>query len=306
MVQKNCSLVWQNTSKENISPKTQFSSSDKISLISQILTRGKDLESEFIVIKLPSIVIENEELLSNAMDNISILNSTGASIVIVHDYTNIVQDTLDLFGIDKKNFDTSQITDNKTSQIVEMVLSGHINKKIVSTLCSFGCNAIGISGKDGNMIEAKKHVIKGNSNAGILEFGFIGEPSIVNPEVLLNLTDSGFIPVISPIAFGPSGSTYILDLNLTASIIACITTARHLIMMEPKPIFKTTGEISLSKLRQNISFESCTDFSKQYLEIINSALNNHTEFVHLVDAKEKDCILSTIFTEDSGTKICLD
>lgn len=304
MAQKNCSLVWQNTlgkiSKDNV--KTHIS--ERATVISDILARSKEIESEVIVIKLSSDVIENDELLKNAVNNISILSLTGAHIIIVHDYTNIIDDTLKLFGIDRELFSGSRITDSKTSEIIEMVLSGHINKKIVSALCTAGCNAIGVSGKDGNMIEAKKSLKKSASGSDILEFGFVGEPSIINPEVLIGLTDGGFIPVISPVAFGPENSTYLLEVNLTVSIIACVTTAKHLIFMDSDNDFTSMGEIDFPDFCDNAR-SSHNNSSKQYIDIIGSALQNHTEYVHIVDTKESDSILSSIFASNRGTKIYL-
>ncbi|MBP7190253.1 MAG: hypothetical protein KA998_03305 [Rickettsiaceae bacterium] len=307
MVQKSCSLVWRNTFSEEGAEKATVSGSETAGAISEVLLKGKELESEVIVVKMPSAVIESDELLKAAVDNISVLNMTGASIIIVHDHSESVERTLDLFGIDKKFYETSKISDHKTSQLVEMVLSGHINKKIVSALCAVGCNAVGISGKDGNMIEAKKHVVKSSSKSGILEFGFISEPSVINPEILINLTEADFVPVIAPVAFGADGSTYLLDVNLTASIVACVTTARHLILMEdPKNPMVSLGEISIDSLRKYVKTTENNSESRGYVEAIASTLQNHAEYVHIVNCMDKDSILSSIFTEGYGTKVYLD
>lgn len=303
MVQKNCSLVWQNTSNKVTSEKIKIASSKKATIISDVLMRSKDLESEVIVIKLSSTIIENDELLKNAVNSISILSLTGANIIILHDYSQIIDDTLKLFGIDSSIFSGSRITDSKTSEIIEMVLSGHINKKIVSALCTSGCNAIGVSGKDGNMIEAKKRLRKSNKNdSDILELGFVGEPSLINPEVLIGLTDAGFIPVISPVAFGPKNATFLLEVNLAVSIIACVTTAKHLIFMEDDESFTNMGEIEFSEFCNQLRFSS-SDLANQYIEIIGSALQNHTEYVHILNARESDSILSGIFSNKDSTKI---
>lgn len=307
MVQKSCSLVWRNTFSDSNADKVQVSGSERAGAISEVLLKGKELESEVIVVKLPSAVIENDELLRAAVDNISVLNMTGANIIVVHDHSESVEKTLDLFGIDKKFYDTSKIADHKTSQLVEMVLSGHINKKIVSALCAVGCNAVGISGKDGNMIEAKKHVVKSSSKSGILEFGFISEPSVINPEILINLTEADFVPVIAPVAFGADRETYLLDVNLTASIVACVTTARHLILMEEadNPMI-SLGEISIESLRKHIKAISQDSDSRGYVEAVASTLQNHAEYVHIVNCMDKDSILSSIFTDGYGTKVYLD
>ncbi len=306
MAQKNCNLVWQNSSKEVIQHKNELSSSSRADVISDIISKSKALESEIIVIKISSNIIEDDALLRNVASNISTLTMSGADVVVVHDYTDMVEKTLHLFGIDKKEFLGPIITDNKTAQIIEMVLSGHINRKIVSALCAAGCNAIGISGKDGNMIEAHKQIAKAKSDTGILEFGFIGEPSIVNPEVLLNLTDNGFLPVITPIAFGPGGSTYLLDVNLTASIIACISTARSLILLEDNLEMNDLGDLSLSELKTASLNELANPSIKNFLDIVATSLKNNTEYVHLVKSADHDAILCSLFSEEYGTKVSLD
>lgn len=304
MGQKNCNLVWQNTFNKISKDKVKTHISERATVISDILSRSKEIESEVIVIKLSSDVIENDELLKNAVNNISILALTGAHIIIVHDYTNIVDETLKLFGIDRNLFSGSRIADSKTSEIIEMVLSGHINKKIVSALCAASCNAIGVSGKDGNMIEAKKRLKQRVASSEILELGFVGEPSIINPEVIIGLTDGGFIPVISPVAFGPDNSTYLLEVNLTVSIIACVTTAKHLIFMDSDSDFTSMGEVDFPDFCDHARL-SHHNSSKQYIDIIGSALQNHTEYVHIVNAKENDSILSSIFASKRSTKIYL-
>lgn len=304
MGQKNCNLVWQNTFNKTSKDKVKTHISERATVISDILARSKEIESEVIVIKLSSDVIENDELLKNAVNNISILSLTGANIIIVHDYANIVDDTLKFFGIDRNLFSGSRIADSKTSEIIEMVLSGHINKKVVSALCSVGCNAIGVSGKDGNMIEAKKKLKQNTVGSDILELGFVGEPSIINPEVIIGLTDGGFIPVISPVAFGPENSTYLLEVNLTVSIIACVTTAKHLIFMDSDSDFTSMGEVDFSDFCDHAKL-SRHNLAKQYMDIIGSALQNHTEYVHIVNASESDSILSSIFSSNPSTKIYL-
>lgn len=307
MAQKNCNLVWQNTSEPELTKSVKLRTSEQAGLISEVLQRSSDLESETIVIKLPACVIEDAALLQGAVDNIAMLKMTGANIIVVHDHTNLVNETLELFGIDKKIHSSLTITDHKTSQIVEMVLSGHINKKIVSQICATGCQAIGISGKDGDLIEAKKQGKRKHTGEGVLEFGFIGEPATINPEILMSLADSGFITVISPVAFGQGGETYLLDADITSSIVASVTAARHLVLLtEMESELAEPGEYLFSELKKIFAVASPSDEAKRYLEATLSALENTTENVHLIDARLKDAILLSIFSDEGGIRVTLE
>lgn len=310
MAQKNCSLVWQNTSKPELPKSLKLRTSEQANLISEVIQKSYDLESETIVIKLPACVIEDADLLKKAVDNIAMLKMTGANIVIVHDHTNLVNETLELFGIDKKRHSSLSVKDHKSSQIVEMVLSGHVNKKIVSQICAAGCKAIGISGKDGDLIEATRQSGRkfAQGESEVLDFGFISEPSTVNPEILLSLCDSGFVIVISPIAFGQNGETYLLDANITSSIIASVTSARHLIFLtDTDSELAESGEYLISDLKKIfVASAPITDDVRRYLEATMSALENTTESVHLIDAKLQDAILLSIFSSEEGIKVTLE
>jgi acetylglutamate kinase len=306
MAQKNCNLVWENSSKEIATHKDKIGGSSNADLIKNILSKTHDLEDEIIVIKIPASIITDDESLRNAANNISALTLSGASVIVVHDYTDMIKETLDLFGIEQKTLNATMITDNKTAQIIEMVLSGHINRKIVSALCAAGCNAIGISGKDGNMIEAEKHPLKNKNSSGLFDFAFIGAPSIINPEVLLNLTDNGFLPVITPVAFDSKGATYLLDTNLTVSIVSSVVAAHNLILLEDDLEMKNLGDISLSHFQTALLNDLENPSAKNFIDVITTSLSNNTAFVHLVKASDPDAILNSIFNEEYGTKISAD
>ncbi|MES2214883.1 MAG: acetylglutamate kinase [Pseudomonadota bacterium] len=297
MARENYSQAWQGQS-----PKIPSSSAP---FIKEILELSSELRGEIIVIKLTARIMEDETLLQSAIKNIATLKETGAHIIIVHDHANILDETLKLFGIDKKLASGAAITNQKTAQIIEMALSGYINKKIVSALCSAGASAIGISCKDGQLIEAKKQVSKMKAPSSILEFGFVGEPSMVNPEILITLSESELVIVISPVAFGPDGSTYLLDVDLTAAIIASMTTARNLVLPVNMSEVNLVGECSLTYFKTIFNQQTITDSTRRHAEATISALENYVEYVHLVDEQEEDTILLSILTKDCGAKISL-
>lgn len=231
-MRRNFNIVWQNVSNR----KTKSGTSARTltpDLIKDIVKKSNEVRDQTIVVKLSSIIIDNDVLLTNFAENINLLSLSGAKIFIVHDHANLVGETLKLFGFDEKFIDSIKVVDHKSSQIIEMVLSGYINKLIVSKLCSTGCYAVGISGKDANLIQAKKSRIlhKVTKERDVIDVGFISEPIMINPEILLNFEDTNIIPVISPVASDAKGKTHLLDVNLTASIISSSLDADHLILM---------------------------------------------------------------------------
>ncbi len=304
MARKNCSLVWQNTS-ETTEVKPKSLSAESAGFIGNVLQRGYALDGEAIVIGLPSSIIENTVALKNAADNISVLSMTGAHVTIVHDYTVVAVETLKKFGFEGEIVEGSMIADHKTAQIIEMAL-GHVNKKIVSALGLAGCNAIGISGKDGNLIEAKGNLTVTKPGSKTIGFGFHGEPTAVNPEILISLADAGFVTVISPIAFGENNTTYLLDTNLTAAIIASVQVAQHLILLSSRSEIQESGERTLTEIKKNYYKAIAHSQAKRHLEATINALENHTEYVHLMDASLNDAILLSIFSDEYGMKVVAD
>ena len=230
-MQKNCNLVWQNALNYKEKEDNGFPHIKDTALIKDIIRRSSEIRDQVMVFKLPSLIIGDDKLLTSFAEIIQLLDSCGIKIFIVHDHTDLVNDTLKLFGCDEKFIDIIKVADYKSSQIMEMVLSGYINKRIVSKLCSLGCYAIGISCKDANLIQAKKSKLlhRRDANKEVIDIGFISEPVIVNPEILINFEDSNIIPVIAPVASDEKGNTHLLDVNMTASIIASSLNAEHLV-----------------------------------------------------------------------------
>lgn len=301
-MQKKFNLVWQNVSSHKEEEKTKsLGATTDTTLIKNVIKRSSEIRDQVIIIKLPSTIIDNDELLTNFVENIHLISICGAKIFIVHDHTNLVKETLTLFGIEEKFISGIKVSDHRSAQIVEMVVSGYINKLIVSKLCSFGCQAIGISGKDSNLIQAKKSRLlhKSSANPEVIDIGFISEPILINPEILLNFEENNIIPVISPIASDGNGCTHLLDVNLVASIISSTLDADHLVFPCEEQLlgtgnFKTT-DIRLLQQILHASNQSSAVIS--LIEAATGAVENSDNCVHLVNAKARDSILLSIFTD---------
>ncbi len=305
MIRKGFELVWEHTLDQTNKASTQLSSNQvsEFDLIKSALIKAGEVRGETFVIKLNEDIIDSEVLLNNFVDNISVLKKIGVNIVIVHEHGRLVSETLKYFGIEEKFIEDARVTDHKTAQIIEMVLSGHINKKIVAKLGAKGCPAIGISGKDGNMIEAHnlKVTKKRDEQENIIDIGFIGEPTLINPELLIELEEASVIPVISPVAFGKNGSTYLIDTDLTAAIIASALSAEKLIFFSDRGPLKhgdqIINELNVEELKSLLNKDAIEDKSSGMAEAAVSAIENASSAVYIVDSAKKDSMLLDIFTD---------
>ncbi|HJD57464.1 MAG TPA: acetylglutamate kinase [Rickettsia endosymbiont of Sericostoma sp.] len=299
-MQKNCSLVWQNALNYKDKEGKGFADIKDTALIKDIIRRSSEVRDQVMVFKLPSLIIDDDKLLTSFAEVIQLLDSCDIKIFIVHDHTNLVDNTLKLFGCDQKFIDNIKVADYKSSQIIEMVLSGYVNKRIVSKLCSLGCYAIGISCKDANLIQAKKSKLlhRRDPNKDVIDIGFISEPIIVNPEILINFEDSNIIPVIAPVASDEKGNTHLLDVNLTASTIASSLDADHLVLLCDGVEF--TGGKYMRVQDVDVLKEMLNEaVEPKKIDLIGAALSaiqNNTDYVHFLDAAFPDSILLSMFT----------
>jgi acetylglutamate kinase len=306
MIRKSFELVWEHTSDHDNKTQTQTSVNKltEFDFIKSAIIKACDARGETFIIKLTEDIIDNDTLLTNFAENVSILKKCGINVVVVHEHGKLVEETLKNFGIEDKFINGSRVTDHKTAKLVEMVVSGFINKKIVSKLCSYDCKAIGISGKDANMIQAHNvRVSKKRDETcdSVIDFGFIGEPEMINPEILVEFEDAGIIPVISPIAYGANGSTYLLDTDLTAAIIASALSAEKLILFNQQGALiageDVISELQIDELKSLLNKNKVDARQVNMAEAAVSAIDNAASTVHILNSNKKDAILIDIFTD---------
>jgi len=244
-----------------------------------------------VVISLSSVVIEDKILLNNFAENLETLSNSSIKSTIVHDYKNLVESHLDFLGAKKNRY--SELGNYGISDLYEMIICGHINKRVVSKLCSFGLQALSFSGKDGNLIVAGGEA-RSVANAKDLS---IGEPAIINPEILFELEETKIIPVISPIACNKKGYTTILDTGYTAAMIAsAINASRLIIMCEDDFLINQVGMLSsfneLNKLLENTLEITAND---PLIKAAKYILLNSEISVHFIDARKNNSLLLSIF-----------
>ena len=206
-----------------------------------------------------------------------------------------------------------RVTDSETVEIVEMVLSGSINKAIAAAINSGGGRAVGISGKDGNLIQATK--IKGDKNQSdsniekVLDLGFVGEPTKVDPSLLNDLVRADVIPVIAPLALGDDGETYNINADTAAGAIAEALQAARLYMLTDVPgVMNGEGQvipdININEAKALINDGTISGGMIPKVETCIRAVQNQVEASVILDGRIKHSLLLEIFTEHgTGTAI---
>jgi acetylglutamate kinase len=247
--------------------------------------------------------------------NVILLKQLGINPVIVHDGEYEINSVLKMLGIDGKFVNGIRLTDKDTMKIIEMVLCGLVNKKIVQHINSAGGSAIGLCGKDGNLIKAEKISItlkedRSNNIEKILDMGFIGRPTEINPDILFVIEESDFIPIIAPIVHGKKGETYHIDAESTASTIAIAVSASKMIA------FSDTGE-EIDKIGGRKIYvkdlNASIDCGKIQGEKLIGRLMAYTKMVeecagvvHIVDGRIPNIILDLFTKNNSSISIVSD
>ena len=180
-----------------------------------------------IVIKYGGNAMIDDALKQSFARNVVMMKAVGMNPVVVHGGGPQINETLARVGKSTEFIDGLRVTDSETMQVVEMVLGGLVNKEIVNLINSHGGKAVGLTGKDGNMIRAQKI----SSGKADVDYGHVGEVASINSEVVESLEEKGFIPVIAPIGAGRDGATYNINADSVAGALASKLQAEKLILM---------------------------------------------------------------------------
>lgn len=286
---------------------------EKSKILSEALPYMKKFNGETFVIKFGGSAMGDEELAKQFARDVVLLKQVGINPIVVHGGGPQIGKMLERLRIKSEFVDGLRVTDKETVEIVEMVLSGNINKKLVQDINEAGGTAIGLSGKDANLIKARRvRKTKKDPESNIekiLDLGFVGEPTYINPDILVTFEETDIIPVIAPIGIDENGDTYNINADTAAGAIAAALVAQKLIMMtdvngvldENK---KLISKISSSKIRKMIADGTISGGMIPKVETCMKAIMNNVEAAHIVNGKTPHVLLLEIFTEHgSGTMI---
>ena len=282
-------------------------------LLAQALPFMQRYENKTIVVKYGGHAMGDAELGKAFAADIALLKQSGVNPIVVHGGGPQIGAMLTKMGIESKFEGGLRVTDQKTVEIVEMVLAGSINKEIVALINAEGEWAIGLCGKDGNMVFARKAEKKvkdpGSNIERVLDLGFVGEPVEVDRTLLDLLARSEMIPVIAPVAPGRDGNTYNINADTFAGAIAGSLGAKRLLFLTDVPgVLDKKGqlikELSVSEARALIRDGTITAGMIPKVETCIQALERGVEGVVILNGKTPHAVLLELFTEHgAGTLI---
>lgn len=265
------------------------------------------------VIKYGGHAMENEELKHSFAQDIVLLKYVGINPVVVHGGGPQIDSVLEKMGITSRYVRGMRVTDQATLDIVEMVLVGKVNKEIVNLINRHGGLAVGLSGKDGGLILARKMSVTVSSPNGappeIIDIGMVGDIIGINPLVIESLDQNKFIPVIAPVGVGQEGETYNINADLVAGEVAEALHAEKLIMMTDVEGVKDKRGALLSTLKENQARKMIQDGVVgsgmiPKVECCVNALKGGVGKTHIVDGRVKHAVLLEIFTKEGiGTEV---
>ncbi|BCB95776.1 acetylglutamate kinase [Dissulfurispira thermophila] len=285
---------------------------EKANILIEALPYIRNFYGKTFVIKYGGAAQIEEDLKDSFAQDIVLLNFIGIKPIIVHGGGPKISATMKKMGKEPVFIHGQRITDRETMDIVEMVLGGLINKEIVALINNHGGKAVGLSGKDGGLIKAKKKVIKKATNRGdeeIIDIGLVGEVESVDPEILNSLQRDSFIPVISPIGVGSKGEAFNINADYVASAIASALKAEKLILLTDVPGIKDKNDNVMSSIHKKdikklIDDSTISGGMLPKVQACTCALDGGVKKTHIVDGRISHCLLLEIFTKEGiGTEI---
>jgi len=289
---------------------------DKAKTLSEALPYFRQHADETIVIKYGGHAMGDDNLAALFAHDVVLLRQVGINPVVVHGGGPQIGKMLDRLKIKSEFIDGLRVTDAATVEIVEMVLAGSINKQIVSAINQAGGFAVGLSGKDGSLIRARKvrrtQKDPGSEIEKVLDLGFVGEPSEINPHVLEHFRRSDIIPVVAPTGVGPNGETYNINADTSAGGIGgAIGAQRLLFLTDVAGVLDKQGnlipDMTASQARALIADGTITGGMIPKIETCLHAVEQGVEAAVILDGRVPHIILLELFTpHGAGTLIRRD
>ena len=286
---------------------------EKARILAEALPYIRRFYQKVVVVKYGGHAMVAEDLKESFAQDIVLMKYIGIHPVVVHGGGPQINRMLERMGI-KSDFRAGmRVTDADTMDIVEMVLAGKLNKEIVSLINRHGGQAIGLSGKDANLIEAKKlHMFRYQGDdqpPEIIDIGLVGEVQRINVEMLQTLEKSNLIPVIAPVGVGKNGETYNINADLVAGHIAGALQAEKLFLMTDVAGVLDRDNALISSMTVAEAADALQDETLRggmipKVQCAVDAVQAGVKKVHIVDGRTPHCILLEIFTDAGiGTEI---
>ena len=293
--------------------KEKASSASIASILTEALPYLQRFAGKTFVIKYGGNAMESEELQNSFARDIVLLKAVGINPVVVHGGGPQIGDLLERLNIRTRFVDGMRVTDSETMDVVQMVLGGLVNKEIVSLINRNGGRALGITGKDGDFIWAKKlHHYDNVTAAGgreIIDIGHVGEVKAINTDIIKMLENSDFIPVIAPIGVDEQGKSYNINADLVAGKLAEVLQAEKLILLtNTRGVLDKEGHpltgLSIDDVRHLIDDGTIHGGMLPKIQCALDACRSGVQGTHIIDGRVLHAVLLETFTEQGiGTLI---
>jgi acetylglutamate kinase len=285
------------------------------SLRAQILVEAlpyiRNFRGKRIVIKLGGSAMIQESLKKNFAEDIALLTFIGVKPIIVHGGGPQIGELLKKLGIESRFVKGLRVTDEETMDVVEMVLVAKVNKDVVSMINNLGGNAVGLSGRDGRLIKAKKAQPARLADKDE-DLGLVGEVERINPELIAALESHGFVPVIAPVGAGPQEKPYNINADTAAGALSAALGAEKFVLLTDVP-----GVLDLEKnLISSLSEDEAEEFIRNgvasggmipKIRCCLSALRGGVPKAHIIDGRVPHALLLELLTDQGiGTEIVRD
>lgn len=285
---------------------------DKANTLMEALPYIRRFAGRTFVIKYGGHAMADERLKASFALDVIMLKSLGINAVIVHGGGPQINETLKRYGIVSEFVRGMRVTDSETMAVVEMVLVGQVNKEVVGYLNQHGGRAVGLCGKDGGLLLAKKLLQEVPGENGVLDLvdiGYVGDVVKVNTELIKTLEQGGYLPVIAPVGVGLEGESYNINADLVAGRVAAALNAEKLILLTDTPGVldsdkKLIPKISVAQMHRLIEEELITGGMIPKVVCCADALNDGVKKAHIIDGRMEHSVLLEIFTDVGiGTEI---
>ncbi len=286
---------------------------EKANVLIEALPYMRQFYQSTIVIKYGGSAMVDERLKRSFAQDIVLLKYVGINPVVVHGGGPQIGKTLERIGKKSDFREGMRVTDSETMDVVEMVLVGKVNKEIVALINQHGGQAVGLSGKDGRLIQARKLKLyrnqEGERPPELVDLGMVGEVQTIQAEIIQTLEASRFIPVIAPVGVGEQGETYNINADLVAGKIAAALNATKLIFLTDVPgVLDADGSLISSldttQANQLLEQETLTGGMIPKVRCALEAVNGGVDKAHIIDGRVEHTVLLEIFMDRGiGTEI---
>ncbi|MCI4677745.1 acetylglutamate kinase [Rhodoblastus acidophilus] len=290
-------------------PLSQAAAIDQARILTQALPHMLHYDDAIVVVKYGGHAMGDETTARNFARDMVLLEQSGVNPVVVHGGGPQIGAMLNKLGIKSEFADGLRVTDKATVEVVEMVLAGSINKQIVGFINNAGGRAIGLCGKDGNMVTARKVEKRDGDGRPPVDLGFVGEPAKVDATVLEQVLGRELIPVLAPVALGAEGETYNVNADTFAGAIAGALAAKRLLLLTDVPGVLDKDKNLIKELRIGdipalIADGTITGGMIPKVETCIYAIEQGVEGVVILDGKIPHAVLIELLTDHgAGTLI---